>query len=161
MTQSTYRPDNTRRLQLEGFIGSVCVGSTGRLGIVTHVAVKYGSWTCCGFGLDGKGVWTSGSPIEIARAEDFFNKLNDRFDGKLSYHDMASVDYNRLAEMVAEKIDRTSHMIDFYAESLQIGGTLEETRETVTSQTEAGADNALGLGASAEVVSPNNVPETD
>lgn len=106
MVESTFTPDDTRRQQLEGFIGSVCVGSTGRLGIVTHVAVKHGSWTCCGFGLDGKGVWTSGGPTEIAPAEAFFDKLNTRFDGKLSYHDMASVDYDRLADLVVERLER-------------------------------------------------------
>ena len=87
---STFTPDDSRRLQLQGFVGSVCVGSTGRLGIVTHVQVENGEWTACGFGLDGKGIWTSCHPTELGTAEAFYHKLKTRFHGRLSALDCLS-----------------------------------------------------------------------
>jgi len=87
---STFTPDDSRRLRLQGFVGSICVGSTGRLGIVTHVQVEHGEWTACGFGLDGKGVWTSGHPTELGTAEAFYHKIKTRFHGRLSALDCLS-----------------------------------------------------------------------
>ena len=81
---STFTPDDTRQLQLQRYVGSVCVCSVGRLGIVTHVQVEHGDWTACGFGLDGKGIWTSCHPTEIGTAEAFYYKLKTRFNGRLS-----------------------------------------------------------------------------
>jgi len=104
---STFQPDDTRRQQLEGFIGSVCVCTNiGRLGIVTHVAVSVGEWMCCGFGLDGKGVWTSTNPFEIDRNEAFYNKLNDCFNGRLSAHDALSKrEVDNIVQAIVTKIN--------------------------------------------------------
>lgn len=83
---SDFVPDFTRRDQLEAFVGTICVNTTGRLGIVTHVEVIGDSWRCAGFGLDGNGVWTSAHPTIIAEAEDFYNTLKTRFGGALSWN---------------------------------------------------------------------------
>jgi len=74
--------------EIQATLNCVCVGSTGRLGIVTHyVEAEEGGYAHFrGFGLDGKGNWTSARPIVIATAEEHFNKLRDRFRGATSYH---------------------------------------------------------------------------
>ena len=167
--ESTFLPDDTRRQRLEGFINTVCVGSTGRLGIVTHVAVSYGQWTACGFGLDGKGIWTSKEPTEIATAQTFFNKLNDRFAGRLSAHDCLSngeVDHIAKAvfAMIAPGIDALRTERDTF-EPIDINNITPEgfaqLREEVTSQVEAGVDNLLGLGSTVEDTGPVAAPNPE
>jgi len=90
-TPSEFVPDDTRKLQLEGFINTVCVGSTGRLGICTHVIFAYDGWIAAGFGLDGKGTWTASNPIELGTAETFYDRLVKRFGGALCNADKVDV----------------------------------------------------------------------
>jgi len=104
LTSTEFMPDKSRKEDLEKFIGFVCVGSTGRLGICTHVHILYGDFVAAGFGLDGKGVWTASNPTTIDEAVKFYDKLNKQFDGKLSYHDMASVNVDELAAAVADRM---------------------------------------------------------
>jgi len=75
---------------VESCVDKVCVGSTGRVGLVTHYESEH-AYRCdryVGIGFDGKGVWTSKSPAIVAESgEEFVRRLVDRFDGKLTYND--------------------------------------------------------------------------
>ena len=83
----------------EDLTGKICVCSVGRPAIVigkgSFKVVEEGrlgplsSTIECweGLGLDGKGNWASTTPCIIAEnAQEFHNKLRDRFDGKMSYN---------------------------------------------------------------------------
>jgi len=158
--ESTFTPDDTRRLFLEGFINTVCVGSTGRLGIVTHVAVEYGQWTACGFGLDGKGVWTSKDPTEIATAEEFYHKIRKRFYGRLSALDgFSPEEVNNIAKAVVEKLDgRAFNKVELGESFNPIVDAFAQLHEEVTSQIEAGIDDILGLGTQCQVDGVPSMP---
>ena len=75
----------------EDLIGKVCVCSVGRPAIVVgKQEKKFGDapsktyWI--GIGIDGKGTWASGAPAIIAdSAQEFHDRLVDRFGGKLSF----------------------------------------------------------------------------
>lgn len=82
-----YVPNRERKFELETFIGHVCVNTTGRLGIVTHVDISGDSFRAAGMGLDGKGVWTSTDPHSLGTGQEFYRKLNERFGGAMTWHD--------------------------------------------------------------------------
>lgn len=116
---SDFVPDFTRRDQLEAFVGTICVNTTGRLGIVTHVEVELDSWRCAGFGLDGYGIWTSAHPTIIAEGEDFYNTLKARFGGALSWNQRV-VDIAPIVDAVEQlRDDFSDHisMLDSPSES--------------------------------------------
>lgn len=163
--ESTFTPDDTRRQRLQGFVGTVCVGSTGRLGIVTHIAVEYGQWTACGFGLDGKGVWTSKDPVEIATAEDFYHKLKSRFYGRLSALDgFLPEEIDNIAMAVVETLEQRKFFSSDLGKSIDINNTTPEgfaqLRQDVVSEIQAGVDQSIGLGIYAEsIVKPPKLNE--
>ena len=71
----------------EDLTGKVCVCSVGRPAIV--VGTKEFPWgkSWVGLGLDGKGTWASTHPCILAEtAQEFHDKLFDRFGGKMSYN---------------------------------------------------------------------------
>lgn len=77
----------------EDLIGKICVCSVGRPAIITsnnyEFNFKDGKGYSCyvGLGLDGKGTWASTSPCVIAEnAQEFHDKLLDRFGGKMSFN---------------------------------------------------------------------------
>lgn len=66
----------------ENLVGKVCVCSIGRPAIVIGKREREDVWI--GLGLDGKGNWGSSKPCIIAEdALAFYEKLHQRFDGKL------------------------------------------------------------------------------
>jgi len=81
----------------ENLRGKVCVGSCGRIGVVTeagtlNVPEKPGSsvlktitvWH--GMGFDGKGTWASSKPCVVHESvEEYRAMLIDRFGGKMSF----------------------------------------------------------------------------
>ena len=69
--------------RLPQYLGKVCVNSTGRRGIVVGVTEVDGNKAFAGLGLDGKGNWTSSSPIPIRDGLEFFDACRDRFGGRL------------------------------------------------------------------------------
>jgi hypothetical protein len=86
----------------EDLVGKVCVCSTGRVGLVTSkgsIEVPDRSEDGCpldtvevhgwhGIGLDGKGTWFSSAPVIVAEnAEEFRQRLSDRFGGRMTAHD--------------------------------------------------------------------------
>ncbi len=101
-------PPNDRELLLHNlrkFINKVCVNSTGRLGIVTHVDhITYSEPLAAGFALDGKGIWTSGSPIIVDSAENIFEKWRVRFGGAQTLHPIPQRQLSRIAEHVVMEI---------------------------------------------------------
>lgn len=71
----------------EDITGKVCVCSVGRPFVVTGKRrFDFGeSWV--GLGLDGKGTVASTAPAVIAEsAQEFHDKLLDRFGGKMSFN---------------------------------------------------------------------------
>lgn len=66
--------------------GKVCTSSTGRVGVVTGKHERYDSWV--GMGVDGKGAWSSESPVIIADSlHEFYETCQARFNGALCYAD--------------------------------------------------------------------------
>lgn len=71
----------------EDLIGKICVCSVGRPAII--VGKKTYDWgdAWSGLGLDGKGNWASSDPCVIAESgEEFYDKLSERFGGKMSFN---------------------------------------------------------------------------
>jgi len=76
----------------EDLRGKVCVCSVGRPFIVTGEDWLFPGTTkalmgWCGMGLDGKGTAFSSSPVVISESgQEFYEKLRDRFGGKMSFN---------------------------------------------------------------------------
>ena len=68
----------------ENLTGKVCIGSTGRIGIVTGRGDHQLGWK--GIGFDGKGNWSSSSPVvAYETAKEFRLILKERFNGRMSH----------------------------------------------------------------------------
>jgi hypothetical protein len=77
----------------EDLTGKVCVCSVGRPGIVLGKKktifnnTKETARVWFGLGLDGKGNWCSTNPAIIAESGvEFYEKLSERFGGKMSFN---------------------------------------------------------------------------
>lgn len=77
----------------EDLTGKICVCSIGRVVIVTgrgdfKSSVNEEIINCWqGLGFDGKGTWASTNPCVVAEnAQEFRDKLSNRFDGKMSFN---------------------------------------------------------------------------
>lgn len=70
----------------ENLEGTVCVNSVGRIGVVAGVKEFSFGETWVGLGLDGEGTWRGARPAVVAESVwEFYDKLEDHFNGKMSY----------------------------------------------------------------------------
>ena len=70
----------------EDLVGKVCVGSIGRIGVVSCQQLLSWGLSWVGMSFDGKGVWASSKPVVVAESVDEFRAYcMERFGGKLSH----------------------------------------------------------------------------